>query len=856
MIAGNDSTAEAYLFQSSSDTGGAVAVGDLTIGDIAMNAGTSGFANLTVTNDADQNGAGTAKAGNLTVGDVSIIVGTSGSASLYLSNSATAATGAATVGNVLVGDVDVTLGSGASLNDFSVFNSADSSKGNATAGNLTVGNVTVNGSGSASATIEFDNTADALISGNAKVGNVTVGDVSMTVTGSGDMNLFVYNFAGATKGTATAGNLLIGNVHMAVGDSGSAYFSAENTAFANTGAATIGNSTVGDIDITAGVSSTASVEFFFSADSNKGAAKIGTVTIGDVDLTSGVNGTSYLEVSVHAQGTSGDFVGDVKVGTVTLYGSADAFVGYSLSVEADNGMVSDVTLGDAKLRVENGGNLSYSIEIDGSEGIGDVQVGNVDLSWGSGATLDFFNLSVSASNGDIGSFKVGNISIATEGLGAITNATGMSIFASGDIGDVGMGNISLVMAKSATFSQSWEVEADTGSLGNISQGNISLVAATNADLRLSQTFSAEDEIGNVAVGNVTLSAAKGAVVSLYHEVFNSDDIGNIVYGNFSLTANGKDAVAYGFISAENDDTHDIGTVTAGTVNLTSKGEGANASLTLSFTSADTIGPVKVGNITMEAQNTKTGTTAAELGLVIYDLGGASDLTLGDIKLTGNTGVTALWNPLAIVSADFYVSSEDGISIGNISVIGGNKVGAVVMDNFGDLKTLLDLHAGASGITVGNIDYSGYKAASIIDVSTWKGAAVINASSGGSDISDNKTKNVMTLGAGQDDVFITNTNTGKADASVVDQIISFSRGTDLMHVDLAGTDFAYSAAPRTYAEFLVAANSAMSINGVDIFSQKIGSDSFIAFDVTGNGTLDFVVEVVGVQIDNVADFVIV
>ena len=45
------------------------------------------------------------------------------------------------------------------------------------------------------------------------------------------------------------------------------------------------------------------------------------------------------------------------------------------------------------------------------------------------------------------------------------------------------------------------------------------------------------------------------------------------------------------------------------------------------------------------------------------------------------------------------------------------------------------------------------------------------------------------------------------------------------------------------------------DGIDIYSQKAGSDSWIAFDKDGNGTLDFVVKVVGVQIDAVTDFVI-
>lgn len=640
LIAGNDASVYAELSQTSQDAAAKVSVGSLAIASVDLTVGSSGWAEVSITNNAYNSGTGTASVGNLTIGDVSMAIGSSATGSAYFYNSATAVNGAATVGDLTIGDIDVTLAATAA-EWLSAFNSANATKGNGTAGNLTVGNVTVMADDGGSGYIEFTNSADAFTSGNAKVGDITVGDVSMTGGSSGTMNLYVYNFAYAAKGSATAGNLAIGDVSMAVGDSGSAYFSAENTAYASAGAATIGNSTVGDIDLVAGVSSTASVEFFFTAQANAGAAKVGNVTIGDVDLTSGVNGDSYLELSVHADGTSGDSVGNTKVGAVNLYGSADAFVGYSVSITADNGTVGDVTLGDVKERVENNGSLSYSVEINGEDGIGNVQIGNVDLSWGSGATLQWFNISVSASGGDIASFKVGNISISTEGVDALTAATGMDVYAEGDIGDVTLGNISINMVKLANFSQDWTVEADSGSLGNIQQGNITLMAATSATADLYQYFSAEDEIGNATVGNITLSAAKEGTAILYHEIYNSDDIGNITYGNISLTANGKNSYAYAFLSASNDDTHDIGTITAGNVNMTAKGDGADATLTMSFTSADTIGAVQVGNITMELQNTKAGAAAATGFLNIYDAGGASDLTLGDFKLTGNTGVTAV-----------------------------------------------------------------------------------------------------------------------------------------------------------------------------------------------------------------------
>ena len=61
-------------------------------------------------------------------------------------------------------------------------------------------------------------------------------------------------------------------------------------------------------------------------------------------------------------------------------------------------------------------------------------------------------------------------------------------------------------------------------------------------------------------------------------------------------------------------------------------------------------------------------------------------------------------------------------------------------------------------------------AATIDALAWSGAGAITAAQKATIIFDNKTKNVITLGAGKDTVNITNTNTGKATATVVDQII--------------------------------------------------------------------------------------
>jgi len=862
VVIGHNADGFAYLAQTSSDSAPAVAVGDLAIGDVNVDIGKSGSFSAFFSNWAYNSGTGTATAGNMSVGNVVLDIGAFGSAEFFASNYATATNGVATVGNLTVGNVDVLMGTSASLDFMRLSNFADGSKG-ATAGNVVVGNVTLDGTTGDFGEIEIRNSADAFSSGNAKVGNITVGDVAMTASSSSDLSITIDNEAFAAKGKATAGNVTVGNVTIEVGNSSSGYFSVSNTADAPGSTAAVGNVTVGNITMNGGDNGSVSAEIFNTADAGKGAATAGNVTIGNVSGSVGVSGDFFVEVENEAFGTSAalaDSVGNTKVGNIDIHGSANAFIGFSLTASADWGSVGSLTIGDAQMRVENGGFLSYSVQDFAHENVGNVTIGNVDFTIGSGASLEFFDISISASLGDVAGFKVGNITINTEGLDSVFfggGVRGLDVYAHDDLGNVTLGNVLITLAKSASLAQSWTFEADTGSIGNISEGNITVSAAQNADNFLGEFFSADDEIGNVTVGNITVSAAKSADATLYHEVFNNDDIGTITYGNIGITANGANSFAYAFISAENDDSHDIGAITAGNITMVSKGAGAGADLTMSFTSADTIGPVKVGNVSIDLSQTAKGAAALATNfLEILDQGGPSDLTIGDIKISNSSAPTAAWVGTEKVSADFFISSEDGITIGNISVVGGQKAAGVVLDNFSDLKALLDLHAGAAGITVGNIDYSGYAAAATIDVSAWKGAAAITASKGGSTISDNATKNVITLGAGTDTVNITNKNTGKADPNAVDQIINFTSGTDKLSLDLAGSDFAYNGVSTTYAQFLINAGSAMSTNGIDIYSQRIGSDSFIGFDKDGNGSLDFVVEVVGVQVNNIGDFVIV
>lgn len=872
---GESDDAWLYYYQTASESAAAVSVGDLNVGSIDLNVGASASVAVTVTNWAHNTGTGSATVGNLTFGDINIVAAADSSAiQIYAYNSATADSGDATVGNLTVGNVDIVIGDGATgMSSFFFYNSAEATNGNATAGDITFGNIQVDGG----TYVEYGlygyiyNSAFANITGNAEVGNITIGDIDIALgNDSSSATVFLSNYAVADEGTATAGNIVVGDVNMAIGNnlstSGSLNFTANNYAYVigtdAANAATVGSITIGDVNMTAGSDNSATFSVSnWAYTPNGGAATAGAVTIGNVTGSVGIDGSFDGWVGVYAYGTSGDTVGNVKIGNIDLYGGPDADLEFSVNVYADNGTVSDVTIGNIDMTVDNDGSVSFELDMTGDT-VGDIKIGDVSLTLGDDASIDTFSISVSARTGDIASFTIGDVTI----IGAddsYDDNQGFTIAADNDIGNIKIGDVTVTAGESASFtSMVWYFEARNGSIGNITMGDTDLTAGENANNWRYVNFTADDEIGNVSVGDITLSAAKSASAWLEHDYSASDDIGNVVYGNISNVAIGATADAgFSFDMSANGET--IGTVTFGNIDLTAAGHNAwaGAFIYLSDT-GDTVGLATVGDITLNGSNTILATRGADVSFTMYSNG---SIKVGDIAVAAGA-VTALFVDSATVEFDLDIGTGNNLTVGNITVTGGfvndpdgipDNGDELVLDNLGVLTNWMNLYETGSGsITVGNVDYSGYEAAATIDVSAFETVGTITAAQDDTNITLNtSTKNVVILGAGDDTVDVGTGGTLKLTAAVIDVINNFTTGSDVIEIDTTGDfDFDFvSLAAANYAAFLVAADAAMS-GGTDIYVGKVGSDLYLAVDQDTGGAVDFVIKLAGISTVVSGDFV--
>lgn len=861
---GHSGNAWVSLSQTNTETTGASSVGDITVGDINMNLASTADVTVSFSNRASNTGSGTATAGSVTVGDVSMVIGTSATAEFYINNSASIDIGDATVGDVTVGNVDVFVAKSGSVDNFTIYNSASAqTTGNATAGNITLGDFNIDMAESANIGMYLYvyNYAYANNTGDATVGDTSMGDI--VLTGGDNISSATFNLsasASADTGDAKVGNMTVGDISANIGDylstTGTLNFTFEQYASADVGDATVGNITVGDVDITVGNSQDANLYVTNSATvSATGSAHVGATTVGDVNFVGGTDAYMWYEVDITASGTTGDTVGTTTIGNIDMYGGASADVNFSLNITADNGDVGDVTIGDIEMVMEDSGSVFVSIDITGDT-VGDVRIGDIHFHLASNATIDTFSIDVSAQDGDISSFTLGDVSIIGAN-DASDDDQGFNVYAYDDILSITLGNVTISADVGASFSSNtWTFEADNGSIGDITVGDINLIAASSAYVYYELNFSAEDNIGDVTFGDVSLSAIGGTAgsdvtVSYSNNLYNSDDIGDIIYGDISLSASGSSAQAFATFTASNDGLHDIGNITMGDVTLNAKNggtatTGASATLSMSYSSADIIGTVTIGDINVALSQTADATQNAYAEFDLADtstVNGGGDIVIGNITLTAGA-VTDLFNAAATVSAWFSIDGESDVTIGDITVIGGganSATPAAELDNFASLLGWLDIDAGGD-ITVGDIDYSGYQASATIDVSNWKGAANIKAAQDDTIIYDNVTKNVISLGAGDDEVILDiNATTGKANAANIDQIKSFENGNDLITIDSAGTTINLAGIFATYALFLAGAEA----GDQDAYIGRSGGNTFVAFDVDNDDVVDFVIELVGV-----------
>jgi hypothetical protein len=899
----DDITASFTMSASVSDDGNA-SVGSVTIGNINLSASDDGYNDFYLWDYAYVGDNGNASVGDVNVGDITISVAPTngGSGSVDVSIEAFVEDkGNATIGNINIGDVSINLEDSATYAWFSLEATAEAGTGSASIGNVSVGDISMtlgDDAGSASWSIELSASVDTK-SGTATIGDVTIGDLSFDLGETSDGWFGIYiDVENDGKGNSVLGNVLVGDITANVADLGGFYGTVDISVSADTGDAIIGDVTLGDISVHVGESADDDAEISVSvyAYATDGDAKIGNVTVGDIDFTLGFNSQGTFDFEVSAEGDDTSMIGDVTIGAVTVHATTAASAQFYYSVDIESsGDIGNVTLGGVTADMQDlvNSSLTYSVSISADENVGDVTVGDVSLTalsvdyWfyeyandaGSillgdvtltGDDVDY-SVSITAS-GDLSDVTIGNVAIDAD---ALDLNNGIYVYASGDIGNVSIGDISISNDGDDTLSVSIYATRDMGdvSIGNINTG----VNAASIDIH------AERSLGNVTLGNQTIGGTVADGDSYAFDVAITgtagEEIGNVLFGDISVTSNGAknvDAdVWYTANIGTNATTDDsVGTVTIGDITLTAKS--ANTAANLDATAdvaeagvdieADYTGAVLVGDISLTLTNSinaaNTNATKALDVAAAYVTISADEATL----TVGDISVSAINNTASTVSIedsandkmfDVAVSldaSGQALVVGDITVSGGSEDTAdTVLDNLANLTGWLTLSG--SSITVGDVDFSGYDAAATIDVSAWKGAAEITASAGGSEITVNKYKNTITLGAGADTVVWEENESRTAGATKVaelDVVIGFKHGTD--DIDLTFATGATKAGGDTwgnYDQFLAAAQAADE----DAFIGIVGDDTYIAVDGDNGNAVDFVIKLAGVTNVTTADITI-
>jgi hypothetical protein len=556
-------------------------------------------------------------------------------------------------------------------------------------------------------------------------------------------------------GDVKVGDEHFGSLTASIGQS--ARFSASQTAFANSaGTATIGNVSVGAQHWTVQLDSKVDSKVVIDARTpilTPNTATIGEVTIGDSTASAGVNATFTLQHDVHAFGTAGSLVGNVSIGNASVVADDGAFVVLQNSIQS-SGTLSDVTIGGQSVTLGVSATAHITTDVTASAGIGVVSIGSVSIDAGKpGDRLagDIF-INATSTSSDIASVSVGDVSLkgGAEG-GTVSNTFDIHVAGAGTVGDVAVGAVTL-------------------------QG-----IGDNAQVRL----------------NITDTGAAGGSGT------GSATLGNLTVGNVRLTAQGASAHAQLHVTMSN--AAKGGTVTLGDIGVT-LGAAQATGQAVTVTADNTLGAVKIGNVSINAASRGTSDT--------------------------------------VMTYDFHlnVSAATTATIGNITVSGGDKDSSGLSDFAGSVMGGV---AAVKTITIGGVDYSGFKAGATIDVSNFAGAASVVGSAFDDVITDNKGTNTLTGGAGADTFTFVTTNTGKTGATG-DVITDFSEAGGDRIASGAGAVTAAEYGENTFTDF------ASFLSGADaadknVFVGQVGTNLWVAVDSNQDNTVDYTIKLLGVSL---------
>lgn len=835
-----------------------------SIGDVSLVGGPDADIDAYSQLYADVNGSGNASIGDVTIGDVNIVAGSdSGSVSYQFSRSASADTGDATIGNLTVGNVSMSAEDDAYGAWFYLTADASvSGTGNASVGDTTIGDVSfmVGDSVEDYVTVEIDNEASVNGVGNATVGDVLVGDIMMEVGDTADstINFSVSQDADVTgTGDATVGSITVGNIDVLVGDSLDDYIEItfDQSAQADDGNATVGDITIGTQNIVMGTDGSYTLDIDNEATAATGDATVGNITLGAISFVAGTDSEMSFEIdaTADASASGNGIVGDISVGSITgvMDINADFDLEIDLTASGTGTMtaIGDVTIGDITLdgpvAISVDALISVSLYSEGS--IGALTVGNVDIDFLDDSSADYYiYLETSGSDGAIGPVTLGDVDIVAESIDYEVSMYG-DLTAGVTIGDV------MLSGDDVDWESIYMYASEE--IGDVVIGDIMIDAATNITVSSGVYVSATDDIGSVTIGDIMIDAPNSETFTV--RVFSGRDLlGDVTLGDVDLTARTGSFL----IQADIDVSGDSGDAIVGDVSLVAAGTGtATANFSIDADATGTAGDVLIGDVSLAATVSDTTDTA----IVDFDALSDGDITVGDIVMSAQYTGTADAVALAgAVTLELDLSASDDITVGDISVVGGieNTAGTAVLDNLGVFGTgVTSWFAATAGgdITIGDVDYSGYAADAVIDVSGFLGAENITAAGGDTDITVNDTTNTVTLGDGDDTVIYAADEQSGTTYAEIDKIIDFeASGDDAIDLTfITGTSVAIGATVADYDAFLTTAQQVMTNFGDDVVTLNDGTNTYVGVDSDNDSVLDFAIELTGVTAVTAGDFLV-
>lgn len=468
----------------------ALAGADLTVGDVNVTGGISadfsGYIFLTALTGTSLTG----DLGDLTVGNISINLGRdalnlaeTASAYLEIGQYGSASTSLDQgMGALTVGDIDVTLGQDAFFS-LTVTQNLDGSAVSATMGDFTVGGLTASLDKGAYMfyALYASNTATYTAGSGGNLGAVSVGDVAVSLDDGASFSAF-YSFT-ATSGDV--GSVTIGNFDADLGVGATLGSYSVNISGQN-----VGDVVIGDISVFVGQNALAT-SMLIDVDATSGT--IESFTLGDisftldtsgslndfsvdVDATGDINEINLGNLSILAQSSavmsasptfnfSGHDLGPITVGNVSIVAhtvgdAMDAYYNFVASGDIDS-----FTMGDVTLSADGDPNSTVSVTIDLSattDKIGDINVGNVLLSYTSGRTGGDIHFSIDQTAVTSGDITIGGITldytaVGTTGAAALTEYYTFGVYAGTGHVHIDLVEVDIKISSSNTASSTTEL---------------------------------------------------------------------------------------------------------------------------------------------------------------------------------------------------------------------------------------------------------------------------------------------------------------------------------------------------------------------------------------------------------------